>query len=372
MFITRQSSNQEIVDYISLCRSREYITAIAEQRLTVQLQDHTIADIAASFAQGLAYFSSADQASMQIKPMLQYYGILNLAKGLCGLKTPADETEVPVTSHGLQRVNWDPHLTGERLHFLDLEVVAKGGNRGAFGQVIAKAWHRNVVDVESMYRGPPWRITFIQQLGGLQLANSSTPIRLRDVLARSRYVADTYATVVSESPKIHPIHVVAGSGQVGLYPVRLAGGDDYYAEHLKKAGTFRTYRSPHSQAEVTGTFFSEDNPKCPILHEGNNLFSWAIEPFHNGDRPAEWLKLYILSYIFGMLCRYYPSQWLSLVSDYGASMEGPIIHRTVHAIQQHFLREFSPQIAALKGDAYFMGSDLGYFSEMMLLDSYWS
>ena len=66
------------------------------------------------------------------------------------------------------------------------------------------------------------------------------------------------------------------------------------------------------------------------------------------------------------------SQWLSLVSDYAAPPEGPIIHRALHAIQQHFLREFSPQVAALTGDAYFMGPDMGCFSETMVFDDYWT
>ena len=307
MFTIRQSSNQEILDYIGLFRSQEYIKAVAKQRLKAPLQEHTVANIAASFAQGLAYLSSADQASMQIKPMLQYYGILNLIKGLCGLKPPADGRIVPVTNHGLWRENWDSYLTGESGHFLDLEVVSARPDTGAFQQAIASAWHRNVVDAESMYPGPPWRITFIQQLGTLQLAEPDTRIRLRDLLACSRYVADTYATVVSESPKIHPVHMIAGSGQVGLHPVRGTGGEDSYAEHLKTVGSSRTYRSPHSHHEISAIFFSEGDPNCPILHEGNNLFGWAIEPFPNGDRPAEWLKLYILGYIFGMLCRYYPS-----------------------------------------------------------------
>ena len=78
MFTTRQSSNQEIVDYIGLLRSREYVAAFAKQRLSASLTAQLVADIAASFSQGIAYFSSAEQASMQIKPMLQYYGILNL------------------------------------------------------------------------------------------------------------------------------------------------------------------------------------------------------------------------------------------------------------------------------------------------------
>ena len=370
MFTTRQSSNQEIVDYIGLLRSREYVAAFAKQRLSASLTAQLVADIAASFSQGIAYFSSAEQASMQIKPMLQYYGILNLVKGLCGLKTPTGDHQESVTDHGLRRDDWNSRLAGEEPDFLDLEVVTTTRKGGAFRQVISRAWHRNVVDVESMYRGPPWRITFIQQLGIPRFAEPNSRIRLRDVLARSRYVADTFATVVGDSPKIHPVHMVAGSGQVGLYPVHWAGGDPY-AERLWIVGSKRTYRSPHSNTEVTGTFFSEDDTNCPILHEGNDLFGWAVEPFPDGDRPAEWIKLYILSYIFGMLCRYYPSQWLSLVSEYGAPLQGPIIHRTLHAIQQHFLREFSSQIAAIAGDTYFMGPDLGSFSETMIFDDYW-
>ena len=66
MFTTRQSSNQEILDYIGLFRSQEYIKAIAKQRLKVPLQEHTVANIVASFAQGLAYLSSADTAVRSI------------------------------------------------------------------------------------------------------------------------------------------------------------------------------------------------------------------------------------------------------------------------------------------------------------------
>ena len=372
MFTTRQSSNQEIVDYIGLFRSQEYIAAIGREKFSAPLPERNLADIAASFVQGLEYIKSADQASLQIKPMLQYYGILNLVKGLCGLRYRDKGRSVPVSTHGLQRHSWDSHLTKEKLSFLDLEVVTTKAESGAFAQVVSRAWHRNVVDAESMYPGPPWRITFIQQLGTLQLSKPGARIRLRELLARSRYVADTYATVTGESPKIHPVHMVAGSGQVGLYPVRLSRRDDSFSEHLKSVGSSRTYRSPHSKGEVAATFFSEDDPNCPVLHEGTNLFGWAIEPMPSGDRPAEWIKLYVLSYIFGMLCRYYPSQWLTLISDYGAPPDGPIIHRSLHGIQQHFLREFSLQLAALIGDAYFMGPDMGYFSEMMVLDEYWT
>ena len=202
--------------------------------------------------------------------------------------------------------------------------------------------------------------------------DTGTGIRLREILTRSRYVADTYASVVGESSKIHPVRIVAGSRKVGLYPMRRKRNGASYAEHLKSVGSVQTYRSPHNHSEVAATFFSEDDPNCPILHEGTDLFGWAIEPLPNGDRPAEWIKLYVLSYVFGMLCRYYPSQWLSLISDFGAPPEGPIIHRTLHAIQQHFLREFSLQIAAFMGDAYFMGPDMGFFSETMILDEYWT
>ena len=70
-----------------------------------------------------------------------------------------------------------------------------------------------------------------------------TRIRLREILARSRYVVDTYATVVGESPKIHPVHLVAGAGNrnMGLCPLRWHRSDDSYAEHLKSVGLSQTY-----------------------------------------------------------------------------------------------------------------------------------
>ena len=256
MFTTRQSNNQEIVDYIGLLRSREYVAAFAQQRLSASLTAQHIADIAASFSQGIAYFNSAEQASIQIKPVLQYYGILNLVKGLCGLKTPDGDEQETVSDHGLRRDRWNDHLVREAPNFLDLEVATTTSKGGAFQQAIRRAWHRNVVDVESMYRGPPWRITFIQQLGKLAFAERKTCIRLRDILARSRYVADTFATVVGESPKIHPVHMVGGGRQVGLYPAHWARRDPY-AERLWIVGSKRTYRSPHSKFLSVNSQFVE-------------------------------------------------------------------------------------------------------------------
>ena len=96
MFTTRQSSNQEIVDYIGLFRSQEYILAVSRERLPVTLSQKEIADIAASFAQGLEYMNSADQASLKIKPMLQYYGIL---KGI------SNNTHLPCGLESLKHVN---------------------------------------------------------------------------------------------------------------------------------------------------------------------------------------------------------------------------------------------------------------------------
>lgn len=63
-------------------------------------------------------------------------------------------------------------------------------------------------------------------------------IRLHEILARSRYLADAYVTVVGDSPKIHPVNLVAGAGNrnMGLCPFRWHRSDDYYAEHLKSVG----------------------------------------------------------------------------------------------------------------------------------------
>ena len=372
MFTNRQSSNQEIVDYVGLFRSQEYISAIGREKLPAPLADSNLAEIAASFAQGLEYLKSADNASLQIKPILQYYGILNLVKGLYEIKRPNQNQRAQRSTHGLQRHSWGSLLTKKKLNVLDLELKTTKAESGIFTQVVSCSWHRNVVEAESMYPGPPWRITFIQQLGTLQICKPGSRILLREVLARSRYVADTYAAVTGEAPRIHPVHMVAGSGQVGLHPIRISRNENSYEQRLRSVGSSRTYRSPNSKTEVSATFFSEDDPSCPILHEGTNLFGWAIEAFPNGDRPAEWIKLYVLSFVFGMLCRYHPSQWLMLVSEYGAAPEGPIIHRALHAIQQNFLREFSPQLAALVGDPYFMGPDMGVFSETSVYDRYWT
>ena len=39
----------------------------------------------------------------------------------------------------------------------------------------------------------------------------------------------------------------------------------------------------------------------------------VCEAMPNGDKLSELLKLYLMSYIVGMVARYYPAQWLAVI-----------------------------------------------------------
>lgn len=71
----------------------------------------------------------------------------------------------------------------------------------------------------------------------------------------------------------------------------------------------------------------------PVVH--------VILDFPNGDRLSEFYKLYITSYILGMVVRYYPSKWTSILRGGPGDFSQPLLTKAVESIEVDFPNELS-------------------------------
>jgi hypothetical protein len=84
-------------------------------------------EIIANFIQAREYFVNADAASITVKPLLQYYGVIALSRGMI-LTTSSEKDAASLRpSHGLREVNWRSTLSKGTNKFGDLIVQVQNG-----------------------------------------------------------------------------------------------------------------------------------------------------------------------------------------------------------------------------------------------------
>ena len=86
-----------------------------------------ISQINACFTQGREYFANAATAAMSVKPLLLYYGILSLSRGVILANHPYKKEESLMPSHGLEQVDWQHTLSGGIKNVLELRIRSTAG-----------------------------------------------------------------------------------------------------------------------------------------------------------------------------------------------------------------------------------------------------
>ena len=66
--------------------------------------------------------------------------------------------------------------------------------------------------------------------------------------------------------------------------------------------------------------------------------------FPNGDKLTEFIKLYLVSYVLGMLVRYHPSMWMALLRNDKGDFAQPLLVDAVEAVENSFAQQLSHQL----------------------------
>ena len=70
----------------------------------------------------------------------------------------------------------------------------------------------------------------------------------------------------------------------------------------------------------------------------------GILDFPKRDKLSEFFKLYLTSYVLGMLARYYPSKWMELLRNSPGDFAQPLLLRGIEAVESDFPVELSRQV----------------------------
>ncbi len=188
---------------LSLYESRDLLSRFYQERRGRKLGAENAYEIMAHLAQGREYFANARQSSELARPLLLYYGVYALSRGLILFLTNLRETGLP-SSHGIVAKDWHHALSQGRNHLPNIKQLPNLSltiTDGTFS-VLTKA----TSNIERFYTLsfekpiPSLPGTLVSRVGTTEIKNPAT-ITIKMVLERLVDLGTLFATTFEHSPK---------------------------------------------------------------------------------------------------------------------------------------------------------------------------
>lgn len=310
-----------------------------------------VKQINACFAHGREYFRNAGRSEMSVKPVLLYYGVLSCCRGVILANDPRKKEESLRPQHGLETVDWQHTLSGGIRNVLELRVRA---TNGTFGELVDVCWHLNTL---RLFVGPTNEIASTgQPLGEVRFATDGSHLSLDDLLARLLQTGMAYPDLTGRRAKMIGGVRIASHGPgvhlafplIGL-PDELRslsdGKNAYVGSSNQVAPGFRQGDDAGDTLIVVRGDGADHHKILPVSHYGGEGdFMAVVLDFPNGDKLTEFIKLYLVSYVLGMLARYHPSMWTALLRNEKGDFAQPLLVDAVQAIERDFAEHLSRQL----------------------------
>ena len=332
---------------LSLFESHDYILAWYHRRYRRNLNARKTRAVTSCFSQGREYFSSAKRSATSVKPLLLYYGVLSLSRGLILLRDPTKSEENLAQRHGLELVSWQDQLSGGISKILDVQVRATSGT---FLELISAAGNSTYADA---WRGPPWSdFIYSQDYGEISFASGKVTISLYDLLSRDLHFHSILGETTGRKNRVHLGDVLFTNDGI---EINVTPYGDYTNRNLELSETdIVAAFSVKDNAEISWT---DSSPRTrlpaycikyrvkkldvarrlpPVTQVDAKGMSFVVEDFPFGDRMTLFLRTYILSYSLGMLVRYFPSVWMSLLRNEKGDAAQPVLIAAVSMIEREF------------------------------------
>lgn len=287
-------------------------------------------EIIASARQGREYFRSASSASFAVRPLLTFYGVASLCRSLTLLHRRDAGEEGLRQGHGLETVAWSATLSSD----LPVALASIGNLRvrtcgGLFSDLVEatdkhialRIYDRTIpVSVEEGRLGREASFSdILDRLPDIRTAVSAERprkwIRLKDFV----YSPDSGATITVHGKPDHPVCVEYAAAGFALSPE-----NDPYDSSAERTvlkideGGFRKYFPQLIDTRVIRTMGGHPSPHL-------------ISKFS----PDAWFSqisvTYMVSFILGMLARYFPTHWSALMGG----EKGDAIWPNINAAQTY-------------------------------------
>ena len=330
--------------HLSLYESTDVVRDLFLKRHGRELSLQKAREIVSAFAQGREYFLSAANAGMLVRPLLQYYGVLSLSRGLIlALEANLRECALP-QSHGLSSHDWNATLADLTRPPMDLQAKVTNGTFLSLMESTKNA------GTSIIYVGPyPSRLRIYRTMSIEGLREST--LKFRDILARIPELREIYERSFGHSAANYRAFVFAISRET-LSTIHLFPGACGLPAESDLRMVLRIPPEAEIQPEVRYLFVPpgpcqaysishpggiETSESLPQIDNLSDSSTAIVTPFPDGRTISRIGRLFLLSFFLGTLARYHPTNWLSTMqSRQAGDAMLPIIRTAMNLIQVQF------------------------------------
>lgn len=324
-------TNQEVKQQLLQLENRDVVKKWFKKIHNRELSTLRAKEINAAAKQSAEYFRNAENASYSVRPLLTYYGVYTLSRALVLLFKSQGGENTLKEGHGLGTDNWSHILVGEDAssHLRDIGKLRVKSSKGLFSELVKET--KNHITIHINTTGIDWGISYKIPETGLVF---------------------TLDELISRIPDLQPDLKELGIEEKFLRVNGLSYNEengfscDVYGNNENVLSSYKGHgfqcASKGNVLNITCTSEQLKNFVPQFLHKyvqkdfGTIPSLYLLAPFEDNMRLSEIAVAFLMSYYLGMLVRYYPTHWISLVQGDNGDEYWPVLNRAQNYVLQVF------------------------------------
>jgi len=323
--------NDEVWQQLLSLESRDIVSGWFKCIHSRELNCRRTKEINSAAKQAREYFRNASGASYSVRPLLAFYGVASLSRSLLLLLKRSGGEESLKGSHGLETVDWNTILSTDVAQGIrDLRELRIRTTSGLFSEFLAQTGNRICIHINSS--SVEWELPYTVPEPGVTISFGDLLSRLPDL--RKEVPGEAGGGLYA---RVQNLTYDKGNGvaiEVGHQPFQVFA-NDYLAEGFKYEA-----KDPYGSLTSDAANFGEHLPQFihAYVHKtfGTIPDLYLCQPFSKDVRFSQLAITYMLSYILGMLVRYFPTHWMALIQGDKGDALWPAINRIQQLVENSF------------------------------------
>lgn len=305
--------------------SRDLIERFIEKRYKRKASARQVAEISSNFIQAREFFRNADNSNLSVKPLLLYYGVNSLSRGLVLLLNPHISESSLKPSHGLDTINWRQTISENKLSNLTVEI-----KNGGFYELLTTTQNKSYFKFNTS--GVNWKVEY-------PIPSVDNKFTLDDLIKIIPDLLLEYNKWKDED--LQPIKIKNFKGNELQHKYSI---DKFKIDSFRIVDIFGKGISSNIHVNEMSDCFEVTTPLnvWPQFSQSinQNLFGIGdimLTKTINGMIYLNSLsQLYCLSFFLGMLSRYFPSYWININKTEKGDAIYPLFLKSIELIIQEF------------------------------------
>ena len=323
--------NSEIWQRLLLLESRDAVDRSYFRIHGRQLNARRSNEISAAARQAREFFRNAASADFSVKPLLTFYGVASLSRALTLILRIDGGEEGLARGHGLETVEWPKTLSGP----ISTSLAALGHLRirtcnGLFTDLVSQTRNRLCFHIHSTT--VDWRIDYDSLPAGHEVSLLELLERLPDLQAN--------VAALGIDKRYASVHEITYNLEAGFSAKLVAEDFASFQQNYEKAGFLVSVADKTATLIASAELLAHEFPQFTHAYVQKTFGSiphlFIADRFASGVCHSQLGITYLMSFFLGMLCRYFPTHWISLIQGGKGDAHWPILNRAQHYVEQAF------------------------------------